>query len=75
MRKHLFVREVKKFLSRGFTMVNDLGDIALYTIKKSLCLITLQYNMEQKLNRNKLKFAKRLMGYLILVNRRNQTVF
>lgn len=55
-----FVREVIKFLSRGFTMVNDLGDVALYRIKKSLCLITLQYNIEQKLNRNKLKFAKGL---------------
>lgn len=54
MPKLFFVMEVKKFLSRGFTMV------ALYRIKKSLCLNTLQYNMEQKLNRNKLKFAKRL---------------
>lgn len=41
-------------------MVNDLGDVALYRIKKSLCLITLQYNIEQKLNRNKLQFAKGL---------------
>lgn len=40
MPKHFFVREVKKFLSTGFTMVNDLGDVALYRIKNYLCLIT-----------------------------------